>query len=64
MPLISSVMSGSILSALGLAEEECTDIWEGTTLANRAVGDKLVHFLVVLHGHHEVSWHDCLLLVL
>ena len=62
--LVHSVHSGSILSALGLAEKIGTDVGEDAALADRSCGDKFVHFLIVFHGHHEVSWHDRLLLVL
>ena len=59
-----SVLCDGFLAALGLAEEECTDVREGTALANRGVGDQLIHILIVSHGHREVLWRDCLLFVL
>ena len=33
-------------------------------MANRGVDDKFVYLLVVFHDNHELSWHDCLFLVL
>ena len=59
-----SVSSSSITTALALSKEIAADVREDAALANGSLGDKFVHFLVVLHGHHEVSWHDRLLLVL
>ena len=33
-------------------------------MANRGVDDKFVYLLVVFYDNHELSWHDCLLIVL